>query len=80
MPDGPCSRTGARHAYRSAARTFVAVVGQLRPEQWERTGLGEWTVRELTAHTQALLTVDQYLAVGARSKRTRSSAPSTTSG
>src|SRR5437867_4748010 len=49
--------------YREAANFFVATVQQVRAEDWERPGLGVWTVRDLVGHTsRALLTVEMYLA------------------
>ena len=52
-----------REAYENAAELFVQTVEQVGPLQWERPGLGVWTVRDLVGHTsRALLTVEQYLA------------------
>ena len=64
MPDDSAS-VSIRRAYADAADAFVQAVASVAPEQWEQPGLGEWTVRELTAHTlRALITVEQYLAGG----------------
>jgi uncharacterized protein (TIGR03083 family) len=52
-----------REAYESAAGLFVNTVAQVDPTQWEQSGLGVWTVRDLVGHTsRALLTVELYLA------------------
>ena len=52
-----------REAYENAAELFVQTVEQVGPTQWERPGLGVWTVRDLVGHTsRALLTVEMYLA------------------
>ncbi|WP_157802779.1 maleylpyruvate isomerase family mycothiol-dependent enzyme [Compostimonas suwonensis] len=43
---------------------FLEVVRQIRPEQWDQPGLGEWTVRSLVGHTaRAILTVENYLSL-----------------
>ena len=52
-----------RAAYVDATALFVQTVGQITPAQWEQTGLGVWTLRDLVGHTsRALLTVETYLA------------------
>jgi uncharacterized protein (TIGR03083 family) len=52
-----------RSTYQQAAAFFLAAVEQVRPDQWDAHGLGEWTVRDLVGHTgRALATVEQYLA------------------
>ena len=52
-----------RAAYVDAAALFVATVEQVGPAQWEQSGLGVWTIRDLVGHTsRALLTVEMYLA------------------
>ncbi|MFM2076975.1 MAG: hypothetical protein RJA49_865 [Actinomycetota bacterium] len=45
------------------AATFVDTLRNVGPEHWDRPGaLGEWTTRELTAHTlRAFITIDGYL-------------------
>ncbi|TFD20582.1 hypothetical protein E3T42_02140 [Cryobacterium sp. TMT4-10] len=49
-----------REAFRQAARWFVDTSSLVN--DWERPGLGEWTVRDLVGHTsRALLTVETYL-------------------
>lgn len=45
-----------------ATHAYVALVRQIRPEQWHDPGLGEWDLRALVGHTsRALATVDAYL-------------------
>lgn len=52
-----------RAAYADASTLFVQTVGHIAPSQWEQTGLGVWTLRDLVGHTsRALLTVEMYLA------------------
>ena len=52
----------ARPVFERAARFFVATTSLVGPEQWERPGLGEWSVRDLVGHTsRALLNVETYL-------------------
>jgi uncharacterized protein (TIGR03083 family) len=60
----PSTRADALAAFEDAAGWFLAVVAEVRPEQWDRPGLGVWTVRELAGHTgRALVTVEEYLTV-----------------
>jgi uncharacterized protein (TIGR03083 family) len=48
-------------AFHDAADLFLATVDQVN--DWDAHGLGEWTVRELAAHTlRAFTTIEQYLA------------------
>jgi uncharacterized protein (TIGR03083 family) len=55
------SWSGAREAFAEAAGWFVRTVGAVGGE-WDRPGLGEWTVRDLVGHTsRALSTVETYL-------------------
>lgn len=42
--------TAIRDAFRDSVRQLVDVVEQVPPEDWEKPGLGEWTVRELVTH------------------------------
>jgi hypothetical protein len=52
-----------RAAFEDAATSFQQTVDRVEPHQWELPGLGEWTVRELTAHTlRAFTTIERYLA------------------
>ena len=37
-----------RAAFPDAAEVFLATVSEVQVDQWDRPGLGEWTVRELT--------------------------------
>lgn len=51
-----------REAYEHAAGLFVATTARVGETEWERPGLGEWTVRDLVGHAnRALLTVETYL-------------------
>jgi uncharacterized protein (TIGR03083 family) len=64
-----------RTAYRDAADAYVAVVDGIDPDQWALPTIGEWTVRELVAHTaRALVTVETYLAQPAERVELTSSA------
>jgi uncharacterized protein (TIGR03083 family) len=45
-----------------AAESFLRLVRQIRPDQWDLPGLGEWSVRDLVGHTsRAISTVEVYL-------------------
>lgn len=45
-----------------SAESFLTLLGEVRPEQWQDHGLGTWTVRSLAGHTaRAILTVESYL-------------------
>jgi hypothetical protein len=58
----PSASDEIRTHFRLAADAFVAVVGTIAPDSWERPGLGVWTVRDLAGHaSRALLTVETYL-------------------
>src|ERR1700712_3086686 len=58
----PSARDEIRDHFRLAAEGFVTVVGLIAPDQWDRQGLGVWTVRDLAGHaSRALLTVETYL-------------------
>lgn len=49
----------------AASNDFVALIGRVKLHQLEQPGLGEWTLRELIAHTsRALTTVSEYLSLG----------------
>ena len=53
-----------REAFESAADWFLDVVRRVSVDAWSRPGLGEWTVRELAAHTaRAFTTIELYLEV-----------------
>lgn len=46
-----------------SAESFLALVGQIRADQWELPGVGTWNVRSLAGHTaRAIITVENYLA------------------
>lgn len=46
-----------------SAESFLALLGQIRSEQWELPGVGNWNVRSLAGHTaRAIVTVENYLA------------------
>ncbi|WP_026549831.1 maleylpyruvate isomerase N-terminal domain-containing protein [Arthrobacter sp. Br18] len=47
-----------------ASAAFVDVVRDIPPTDWERPGLGTWSLRSLVGHTsRALATVEEYLAL-----------------
>lgn len=49
-------------AYVDAGAWFLRALRTVTEDQWDLSGLGEWSVRELVAHTvRAFRTVDQYL-------------------
>ena len=53
----------AAEAFRYASHWWRSIVGAVDEHQWDQPGLGEWTVRELVAHTdRAYKTVVEYLA------------------
>lgn len=58
-----------RWVYKSAATVFADLVSRVPDDRWDAPGLGEWSVRELTAHTasSALLQVPPVLATRAAS-------------
>src|SRR3954468_13176357 len=59
MEDAPGS---IRPAFEQAAAFFLATIERVEPTQWDRPGLGEWSVRDLVGHTgRAFLTVETYL-------------------
>jgi uncharacterized protein (TIGR03083 family) len=53
-----------RAAFERGSATLLAALRNVQPEQWDRPGaLGDWTVRELAAHTlRAFVTIDGYLS------------------
>ncbi len=53
-----------RAAFQEGAATLMATLRAIGPEHWDRQGaLGDWSVRELTAHTlRAFITIDGYLS------------------
>jgi len=55
----------AAEAYRFASHWWRSIVGAVEDHQWSQRGLGDWTVRELVAHTdRAYKTVVEYLEPG----------------
>jgi uncharacterized protein (TIGR03083 family) len=62
VADRTFTRDEAVSAYDVAGRWFLSTLRSVEDDQWDLPGLGEWTVRELVAHTvRAFRTVDQYL-------------------
>lgn len=52
-----------RAAFGAAASWYLSVLDRVPAGAWDGPGLGEWTVRELAAHTaRAFTTVETYLA------------------
>lgn len=60
-----------RAAFEEAATTFLQSVRAVTDEQWDRAGaLGEWSTRELVAHTlRAFYTVERYLVAEPQTDR-----------
>lgn len=55
-----------RDAFAAAARSFLTTLRTIRDDQWDRNALGEWTVRELAAHTmRAFVTIEAGLEAAA---------------
>lgn len=51
-----------RAAFEDAAASLLATIERIEPHQWELSGLGQWTVRELAAHTlRGFTTIERYL-------------------
>ncbi len=52
-----------RAGFEEAGNTLLRTLRAITPDQWDRPGaLGEWTTRELAAHTlRAFITVEGYL-------------------
>ncbi|NLD77281.1 MAG: hypothetical protein GX643_11505 [Acidimicrobiales bacterium] len=49
-------------AFRYASHWWRSIVGAIDDHHWDQTGLGEWTVKELVAHTdRAYKTIITYL-------------------
>ncbi|MCU1495544.1 MAG: hypothetical protein JWO62_3308 [Acidimicrobiaceae bacterium] len=52
-----------RAIFESASESFVDLVEHIEPAQWDASGLGVWTLRDLVGHTsRALLTIEMCLA------------------
>lgn len=55
--------SGVRECFEAATEVFAGVVATVGGDQWERPGLGEWTVRDLVGHgSRSLTTIETYLA------------------
>jgi len=65
-----------RAAFEEGAHTLMDTLRAVTPEWWDRRGaLGDWTTRELAAHTlRAFLTVEGYLSAAPHSDRILSDA------
>jgi hypothetical protein len=51
-----------RQVFEQAAGFYLETAALIRSEQWDRSGLGQWSVRDLVGHTsRAMLTVEAYL-------------------
>jgi uncharacterized protein (TIGR03083 family) len=62
MSDNVFSIEETSDAFRFASHWWRSIVGAVDDDGWDRPGLGEWTVRELVAHTdRAYRTVIDYL-------------------
>jgi uncharacterized protein (TIGR03083 family) len=60
----PDRRAVALDALVEAGSAFVVTVRGVDASQWDDPGLGEWTVRELAAHTaRGLRVIGQYLTI-----------------
>ena len=55
-----------RAAFEDAATSLLQTVDRVEPHQWELPGLGEWTVRELTAHTLRAFTTTRRVVLNNR--------------
>ena len=52
----------SRENFTAAARAFLGLVHQIRPDQWTGSGLGEWDLRALVGHSsRSLTTLETYL-------------------
>jgi uncharacterized protein (TIGR03083 family) len=52
--------------FETAAHSFLDLVAEVKPAQWNEPALGVWDVRSLVGHTaRAILTVEQYLSADA---------------
>lgn len=52
-------------AFRDASRWWRSIVGAVEDHQWNQAALGEWSVRELVAHTdRAYKTIIEYVEGG----------------
>ena len=63
MADAQFSREEVTTAFRYADHWWRSLVGAVDDHQWDGTGLGEWSVRELVAHTNRVYrTLLDYVA------------------
>lgn len=61
-------RAGVRRCFEAAAAAFAEAVATIGDDQWDRPGLGEWTVRDLVGHaSRSLTTIETYLAAASGS-------------
>jgi uncharacterized protein (TIGR03083 family) len=61
MADRTFTADEATVAFREAAHWWRSLVGGIDDHQWDRPGLGEWSVRELVAHgARAFRTIAEY--------------------
>ncbi|GAB88192.1 maleylpyruvate isomerase family mycothiol-dependent enzyme [Gordonia rhizosphera] len=64
-----------RRVFETAAGHFVDMVHGIAADQWDRPGLGDWSVRALVGHTgRALSTVADYIDRPADDQRIRDAA------
>lgn len=62
MTDTEFTYTETSEAFRYASHWWRSLVGAIDDHHWDQVGLGEWTVRELVAHTdRAYKTIITYL-------------------
>jgi len=55
-----------RTEYAAAGAALIALAATVPADDWDRPGLGEWTVRDLVGHTsRSFVTVSEYLRTGA---------------
>jgi len=65
----------SRENFTAAARAFVGLVQQIRPDQWTGPGLGEWDLRALVGHSsRSLTTLETYLGQPAETEELTSAA------
>ena len=62
MADATFTAHEISSAFRDASRWWRSIVGAVEDHQWDQAALGEWSVRELVAHTdRAYKTVIEYV-------------------
>jgi uncharacterized protein (TIGR03083 family) len=63
MIDAMAPDEEVRGAFDAAADWYLSVLARVPADAWQKPGLGEWTVKELAAHTaRAFVTIEAYLA------------------